>query len=292
MTGRYDVVGALLVDGGRVLLARRAADRAWYPGAWDLPGGHVHPGEAPAAALARELREELGIDTEPGEHPHLRVDGDGFTLAVWVLRRWRGRPENLAPAEHTELRMIDADAVAALPLVDPRLADAVRRAAGPPRMHLMAFLPADAARQVEALRRASDPGMAAMVAAHVTVVYPEEAPDTALLVERLRALSIPPFRLALGAPAAFTEERAGAGLHVVDLDGGWSRIRAGLLAAPFRDLGHPPHVTVAHPRTAAEARTAARAALPTGTWTVTEIALTATRLDRVDVIERFQLGAT
>ncbi|OGK77760.1 MAG: hypothetical protein A2X52_08070 [Candidatus Rokubacteria bacterium GWC2_70_16] len=45
--------------GGRVLLARRAAPP--YAGTWDLPGGFLEAGETPERALARELREELGV---------------------------------------------------------------------------------------------------------------------------------------------------------------------------------------------------------------------------------------
>jgi ADP-ribose pyrophosphatase YjhB (NUDIX family) len=47
-------------DTGRVVLVRRKnPPRA---GQWSLPGGSVEPGETPAAALKRELYEELGLD--------------------------------------------------------------------------------------------------------------------------------------------------------------------------------------------------------------------------------------
>lgn len=49
--------GALFVRGDEVLLVHKT-----YGNGWDLPGGYVEPGEAPAAACRRELGEELGID--------------------------------------------------------------------------------------------------------------------------------------------------------------------------------------------------------------------------------------
>jgi len=55
------VVAALIRRGGRVLISQRRADQA-MPSLWEFPGGKVEPGEAPTAALAREVREELGCD--------------------------------------------------------------------------------------------------------------------------------------------------------------------------------------------------------------------------------------
>lgn len=49
---------ALIVRGGKVLLARRAAEP--YAGTWDLPGGFLEAGETPERGLAREIREEIG----------------------------------------------------------------------------------------------------------------------------------------------------------------------------------------------------------------------------------------
>lgn len=47
-------------DAGRLLLERRADS-----GDWSLPGGAVDPGEAPAQALVREVREETGLVVRP-----------------------------------------------------------------------------------------------------------------------------------------------------------------------------------------------------------------------------------
>jgi len=61
------VTAAVIRDeAGRVLLARRPADRH-MGGLWELPGGKLHDGESPAAGLARELAEELGVVARIGE---------------------------------------------------------------------------------------------------------------------------------------------------------------------------------------------------------------------------------
>jgi 8-oxo-dGTP diphosphatase len=53
------VVCAVLEHDGRVLLAQRPADKH-LPLKWEFPGGKVEPGESPADAIIREIREELG----------------------------------------------------------------------------------------------------------------------------------------------------------------------------------------------------------------------------------------
>ena len=59
------MAGVLRDADGRVLLARRPEGRE-MAGLWEFPGGKVEPGETPENALARELREELGIDATVG----------------------------------------------------------------------------------------------------------------------------------------------------------------------------------------------------------------------------------
>ncbi len=68
---------------------------------WDLPGGHVEPGELPGAALARELHEELGIDVaEPAGPPILQIHADAFDMQIWLIESWTGDPVNVALDEH------------------------------------------------------------------------------------------------------------------------------------------------------------------------------------------------
>jgi len=61
----FTVVAAVIQHGGRVLICqRRKGDTFGLK--WEFPGGKVHDGESPAAALARELEEELGVRARIG----------------------------------------------------------------------------------------------------------------------------------------------------------------------------------------------------------------------------------
>ncbi|MFF4112576.1 (deoxy)nucleoside triphosphate pyrophosphohydrolase [Streptomyces sp. NPDC001714] len=106
MSERIVVVGAALLGAGRLLAARRSAPPE-LAGRWELPGGKVEPGETPEHALERELREELGVESEtltrvPGEWP-LR---EPYVLQVWTARLHPGSPDPKPLQDHDELRWL------------------------------------------------------------------------------------------------------------------------------------------------------------------------------------------
>jgi 8-oxo-dGTP diphosphatase len=59
------VAGLIVGDDRRILITQRRADQS-LPLQWEFPGGKVEPGEAPDAALARELAEEIGVVANVG----------------------------------------------------------------------------------------------------------------------------------------------------------------------------------------------------------------------------------
>lgn len=60
------VTAAVIEREGKVLLARRSRSGS-AGGKWEFPGGGIEPGETPEQCLARELHEELGIESRVGE---------------------------------------------------------------------------------------------------------------------------------------------------------------------------------------------------------------------------------
>jgi 8-oxo-dGTP diphosphatase len=87
---------ALVDDDGRVLLAQRPPGKS-MAGLWEFPGGKIDPGETPEAALARELREELGLDITtaclaPFAFASHRYPAFHLLMPLFLCRRWRGTP--------------------------------------------------------------------------------------------------------------------------------------------------------------------------------------------------------
>lgn len=80
-------VGAIIAEGGRVLLVERGNEP--LKGIWSLPGGAVEVGEYLKDAVCREVREETGLEVEPVSvvevFERIMPDPDGRTEYHYVL---------------------------------------------------------------------------------------------------------------------------------------------------------------------------------------------------------------
>ena len=102
------VAGAVIIKDRKVLATQRGY--GGYAGWWEFPGGKIEPGEAPAAALERELKEELVADIQVGEYfdtveydyPEFHVSlkcylcellSDDFSLLEHSNAVWLGRDD-------------------------------------------------------------------------------------------------------------------------------------------------------------------------------------------------------
>lgn len=118
--------------------------------------------------------------------------------------------------------------------------------------HATLFVDPEVSEPIEHLRRQWDPDMARQIAAHVTLVYPWEAPDPELISDWMRAAvqTQPPFRLRLGPlERHVSPEGVGCGYAVSDIDEGHHRLRSRITSPAFMPGDVDPHVTVVHPRT-------------------------------------------
>lgn len=111
-------VGAVAVDGERLLLVRRAQTPA--SGCWSVPGGRVERGETLAEAVVREVAEETGLEVVCGEFLGWveRIADNGhyviLDFSVTLLDRVEPRPGGDA----SEAAWVPLSDVAELPLAD------------------------------------------------------------------------------------------------------------------------------------------------------------------------------
>ena len=125
---RLEVSAALIRgDAGRFLLARRPPGGR-HGGLWEFPGGKQEAGETLEQCLARELREELGLEVLVGrllaavdhDYPGLRITLHLFECAL--------PPSSPLPPESGSLRWVTLDELDgyAMPAADRQLIGALR----------------------------------------------------------------------------------------------------------------------------------------------------------------------
>ncbi len=122
------VAAAALIDpDNRVLITQRPSGKP-MAGLWEFPGGKVHDGETPEAALVRELKEELGIEVcetclAPFTFASHGYDTFHLLMPLYLCRSWEGE---IVPHEGQRIAWVRAARLdgypmppADLPLIAP-----------------------------------------------------------------------------------------------------------------------------------------------------------------------------
>jgi 8-oxo-dGTP diphosphatase len=109
----------LLEKDGKILLSRDVGHTNW-----DLPGGRLHIGEEPKTGLAREVREEIGVEVEVGEPIYTDAVAENHETRASFIVMYRGRilnptqPFKLASDEIEEVRWVGKEEWKQFPMWD------------------------------------------------------------------------------------------------------------------------------------------------------------------------------
>lgn len=111
MNAQKITVCAFLHNDGKLFVAKRAATKKFLPGKFELPGGHVEPGEEVVDGLKREFLEEFALEIVVGEpiHRFTYMRDDCEVVEIDYLARLADPNAEIAlnPKEHSEYRWVD-----------------------------------------------------------------------------------------------------------------------------------------------------------------------------------------
>lgn len=113
------------------------------------------------------------------------------------------------------------------------------------RKQLSMYVPPDAAREIEAVRKVVDPIQSSLIPAHMTLCREDELGDLASVRARLRSVPFKPLTLRFGKAAVFLGH--GLLLECIEGEGQFRALREYLLASS-QIRNQKPHITLAHPR--------------------------------------------
>lgn len=201
--------GVLANARGEILVSRRSDD-AHQGGLWEFPGGKLEAGEDVAAALARELREEIGIRVDSAR-PLIRVRHDygdrAVLLDVWRVNAWHG---TVRAREGQALQWLAPDTLTGLPMpaADVPIISAARL---PERYLITPSLQGDRQAFLAALRASVDAGVR-LVALRAGDLRDTEL--TALAREAAAVCRARGARMLINADPALLEASGADGVHL------------------------------------------------------------------------------
>lgn len=113
------VLALLQNPDGRFLITRRALNKKWAAGAWEIPGGGSHAGESSWEAVCREVKEETGLDVSvcPAEviYSYRNEDlarGDNYFVDLYLCRTdFKPEDVTIQPEEVIDVRLADWGAI-------------------------------------------------------------------------------------------------------------------------------------------------------------------------------------
>lgn len=98
------LVGAILIgENKKILLGLRSNSRSFYPGVWDVIGGHCIEYERFEDALERELLEEINIKPTHFKEYKTIDKSPAFILKLFIVFNWEGEVTNIDDSEHEKI---------------------------------------------------------------------------------------------------------------------------------------------------------------------------------------------
>ena len=105
MKKEIHVVGAVIVEEGKILCAQRGSSKS-LAYKWEFPGGKIEPGEEPEEALKREIEEEMRCKVlveEKVEYTVYEYDFGIVHLTTFICKLIEGSPKL---TEHVQIKWL------------------------------------------------------------------------------------------------------------------------------------------------------------------------------------------